>query len=54
MKLVAAKSFKRAFKNLIKKNPQLENKVLDILGLLEQDHFTSSLKTHKWLLVLFS
>ena len=36
MKLVAHKSFKRAFKKLIKKNPQLQNKVLGILDLLEK------------------
>lgn len=47
MKLVAHKSFKRAFKKLIKKNPQLQNKVLGILDLLENDPFTPSLKSHK-------
>ena len=40
MKLVAYKSFKRAFKKLIKKNPQLQAKVLGILDLLEDDPFT--------------
>ena len=47
MKLVAYKSFKRAFKKLIKKNPQLQAKVLNILDLLENDPFTPSLKSHK-------
>ena len=47
MKLVAHKSFKRAFKKLIKKNPQLQSKVLGILDLLEDDPFTPSLKSHK-------
>ncbi len=47
MKLVADQSFKRAFKRLIKKNPQLENKILAILDLLENNPFTPSLKTHK-------
>ena len=47
MKLVAYKSFKRAFKKLIKKNPQLQDKVLGILNLLENDPFTPSLKSHK-------
>ena len=47
MKLVTYNSFKRAFKKLIKKNPQLQNKVLGILDLLENDPFTSSLKSHK-------
>ena len=44
MKLVAYKSFKRAFKKLIKKNPQLQDKVLGILDLLENDPFTPFLK----------
>ncbi len=47
MKLVAYKSFKRAFKKLIKKNPQLQDKVLAILDLLENEPFTRSLKSHK-------
>jgi mRNA interferase YafQ len=47
MKLVAHKSFKRAFKKLIKKNSQLQDRVLDILDLLENDPFTPSLKSHK-------
>ena len=47
MKLVAYKSFKRAFKKLIKKNPQLQAKVLNILDLLANDPFTPSLKSHK-------
>ncbi len=47
MKLFAYKSFKRAFKKLIKKNPQLQSKVLGILDLLEDDPFTPSLKSHK-------
>jgi mRNA interferase YafQ len=47
MKLVVYQSFKKALKRLIKKNPQLENKVLDTLDLLELDPFTPSLKSHK-------
>lgn len=47
MKLVADKSFKRAFKRLVKKNPQLQNKVLGILDILEKDPFTTFLKSHK-------
>ena len=47
MKLVAYKSFKRTFKKLIKKNPQLQAKILNILDLLEDDPFTPSLKSHK-------
>jgi mRNA interferase YafQ len=40
LKLVAHKSFKRAFQKLIKKNPQLQGRVLNILDLLENDPFT--------------
>ncbi|WP_013325685.1 type II toxin-antitoxin system YafQ family toxin [Gloeothece verrucosa] len=47
MKLVIDNKFKRAFKRLIKKNPQLQTKILSILDLLEVDPFTSSLKSHK-------
>lgn len=47
MKLVAEKRFKKAFKRTIKKNPQLEKKILAILDLLENDPFTPSLKSHK-------
>jgi len=34
MKLVADKSFKRAFHRLISKNPQLQSKVSEVLHLL--------------------
>ncbi|MBL1211242.1 type II toxin-antitoxin system mRNA interferase toxin, RelE/StbE family [Geminocystis sp. GBBB08] len=47
MILVADTSFKRAFKRLIKKNSSLENKIRNILKILENDPFTASLKTHK-------
>ncbi|CCQ63450.1 type II toxin-antitoxin system YafQ family toxin [Crocosphaera watsonii] len=47
MRLVADKNFKRAFKRLVKKNPQLKDKVLGILDILEKDPFTTSLKSHK-------
>ena len=47
MKLVAHNSFKKAFRKLIKKNPQLQTKILTILNLLEDNHFTPSLKSHK-------
>jgi addiction module RelE/StbE family toxin len=40
-------SFKRSFKKLIKKNPQLEEKILETLNLLVNDPFTPSLKSHK-------
>jgi mRNA-degrading endonuclease YafQ of YafQ-DinJ toxin-antitoxin module len=47
MKLVADKSFKRAFQRLISKNPQLQSKVSEVLYLLEDNPFTPSLKFHK-------
>ena len=47
MKLIAEKRFKKAFKRKIKKNPQLEQKILAVLDLLENDPFTPSLKSHK-------
>ena len=47
MILIADKSFKRAFKRLVKKNFKLEEKVLRILELLADDPFTPSLKSHK-------
>ena len=47
MKLVADKSFKRAFKRLVKKNFKLQNKILEVLDILEKDPFTASLKSHK-------
>jgi mRNA interferase YafQ len=40
-------SFKRSFKKLIKKNPQLQDKILETLNLLTIDPFTPSLKSHK-------
>ncbi len=46
MKLVANKSFKRAFQRLISKNPQLQSKVSEVLHLLEDNPFTPSLKSH--------
>ncbi len=47
MILIVDKSFKRAFKRLVKKNPKLEEKVLRVLELLADDPFTPSLKSHK-------
>jgi mRNA interferase YafQ len=40
-------SFKRSFKRLTRKNPQLQDKVMEILELLSNDPFTPSLKSHK-------
>ena len=40
-------SFKRSFKRLTRKNPQLQEKVLEVLELLGNDPFTPSLKSHQ-------
>lgn len=47
MILVADKSFKRAFKRLVKKNPRLQTDILAALNLLANNPFTPSLKSHK-------
>jgi mRNA interferase YafQ len=47
MILVWDNSFKRSFKRLIKKNPQLQNKVLNALELLSVDPFNISLRSHR-------
>lgn len=47
MKIVWSKGFKRSYQKLIKKNPQLKNKVFDVLRLLADNPFTPSLKSHK-------
>ncbi|HAO11624.1 MAG TPA: type II toxin-antitoxin system mRNA interferase toxin, RelE/StbE family [Planktothrix sp. UBA8407] len=47
MKLVWSNGFKRGVKKLIKKNPQLQQKIIDVLKILAGDPFTSSLKSHK-------
>lgn len=45
--LIWEKSFKRAFKRIVRKNPQLEDKILVVLEVLENDPFANSLKSHK-------
>jgi addiction module RelE/StbE family toxin len=45
--LVWDKSFKRAFKRTVKKNPQLQEKILAVLESLADNPFTPSLKSHK-------
>lgn len=47
MILVWDKSFKKAFKRIVKKNPQLQEKILAVLELLADNPFTPSLKSHK-------
>jgi addiction module RelE/StbE family toxin len=45
--LVWDKSFKRAFKRLVKKNPRSQKKVFDVLDLLSNNPSAPSLKSHK-------
>ena len=40
-------SFKRAFKGVIKRNPQLGEKIFSVLELLVNDPFCPPLKAHK-------
>ena len=47
MDLIWSDGFKRSFKKLIKKNPQLKPQIFDVLRKLAEDPFTLSLKTHK-------
>lgn len=47
MILTTDKKFKRQFKRLVKKNPQLQDKILAVLETLSNDPFTPSLKSHK-------
>ncbi len=47
MKIVWDSRFKRAFKKLIKKNPEIRDRIINVLNLLSIDHLTLSLKSHK-------
>jgi mRNA interferase YafQ len=47
MILTTDERFKKSFKQLLKKNPQLQDKILAVLELLGNDPFTPSLKSHK-------
>ncbi len=40
-------SFRRALKRSLKKRPQLQQRITEVLNLLELDPFTPALKTHK-------
>jgi mRNA interferase YafQ len=40
-------SYKNAFKKIVKNNPQLKEKILASMELLQQDPFNIRLKTHK-------
>jgi mRNA interferase YafQ len=39
--------FQKALRQLVKKNPQLRDKIQGVLNLLEQDFHNPSLRTHK-------
>ncbi len=45
--LVWDSSFRPAFKRVIRKNPQLKERIFDVLQLLVADPFAPSLKAHK-------
>jgi mRNA interferase YafQ len=45
MILTTDERFKKSFKRLLKKNPQLQDKILAVLELLGNDPFTPSLKS---------
>jgi mRNA interferase YafQ len=47
MEVVWSSGFKRSFKKITKKNPQLKNQIVQVLRLLADDPFTPSLKSHK-------
>jgi addiction module RelE/StbE family toxin len=40
-------SFRRAFKRVVRKNPQLQERIFEVLELLVADPFTPTLKAHK-------
>ena len=45
--IVWDKSFQRAFKRTVRKNPKLEEKIFALLELLTNEPFAKSLKAHK-------
>lgn len=47
MKVIWDNRFKRAFRKLIKKHPELQEKIIDTLEVLSSDPLTPSLKSHK-------
>jgi mRNA interferase YafQ len=47
MQVVWSSGFKRSFKKITKKNPQLKDLIVEVLVLLAEDPFTPSLKSHK-------
>lgn len=47
MKIVWSSGFKRSFKKIVKKNPQLKERITEVIILLAEDPFIPSLKSHK-------
>ena len=47
MEVVWSSGFKRSFRKITKKNPQLKNQIIKVLKLLADVPFTPSLKSHK-------
>jgi mRNA interferase YafQ len=47
MQVVWSSGFKRSFKKIVKKNPQLKDRITEVLILLANDPFTPSLKYHR-------
>ena len=47
MKIVWSSGFKRAFKKIVKNNPQLKDRITETIILLAEDPFIPSLKSHK-------
>jgi mRNA interferase YafQ len=47
MILATESGFRKSFRKLIKKNPQLQQKILAVIALLGDDPFAPSLKSHK-------
>lgn len=45
--LIWSPGFVRKFKRLVRKNPQLRSSIEEVLLLLTEDPFNSSLRTHK-------
>lgn len=45
--IIFANSFKRAYKSLLRKHPDIKSKTENILRLLAENPFNSSLQTHK-------
>jgi mRNA interferase YafQ len=47
MQVVWSRGFTRSFKKVTKRNPQLRDRIAEVLMLLAEDPFTPSLKSHK-------